>query len=111
KETIKMPVIQNRFFLLYAQFKFYYYCGFHEHMTRIVYIEDDASSRSMMYLILSRSGYEFVGAANGQDGIEQVISQQPDLVLLDINWPDMDGFQILKILRDEPRTQHIPIVA
>lgn len=80
-------------------------------MTRIVYIEDDASSRSMMYMILSRSGYEFVGAANGQDGIEQVITQQPDLVLLDINLPDLDGMQILKIIREDPRTESIPVIA
>lgn len=79
-------------------------------MARILYIEDDGPSRSVMYLILSRSNYEFIAAISGASGVEMAIAHQPDLILLDYNLPDMNGGKVMARLREHPETQHIPVI-
>lgn len=79
-------------------------------MTRILYIEDDGPSRSVMYLILSRSNYEFIAAISGASGVEMALTHQPDLILLDYNLPDMNGGTVIRRLREHDDTRNIPVV-
>ena len=55
-------------------------------------------------------GYKIVVAHNGKDGVRQAKRANPNLVLLDVNMPGMDGFQVLELLKSDPQTMHIPVV-
>lgn len=77
----------------------------------IVYIEDDRASRILVERVLSSRGYQVHVADNGLDGINLVREKQPQLVLTDINLPDMDGREITTRLRGLPNFTNIPIVA
>jgi len=80
-------------------------------MKRILVAEDDSPSRELLVDILSDWGYEVVQAANGQEALQQVEATLPDLVLLDIQMPLLDGFAVLKRLRGNPRFAALPVVA
>ncbi|MBI3262689.1 MAG: response regulator, partial [Acidobacteria bacterium] len=62
---------------------------------RILVIDDEAAIRDSMKMILEYEGYEFVGAATGQEGLNIVEREPPDLVFLDIKMPVMDGLEVL----------------
>ena len=64
------------------------------HQQKILYIEDDAESREMMADILQLYGFQFFGASRGIEGIRIATKENPDLILMDINLPDMDGYEI-----------------
>jgi DNA-binding response OmpR family regulator len=74
---------------------------------RILLIDDDALLRRSLAFNLEQAGYQTHTAASAEDGINIAISQRPDLILLDINLPGMDGLDALKKLRSE---QHIPVI-
>ncbi len=76
----------------------------------ILTIDDDDMIRFMLKDILSREGFDVVGVASGQAGLEILMGQRPDLVLLDVMMPDMDGFACLETLRAMPRNNLLPIV-
>ncbi|MEZ4553426.1 MAG: response regulator transcription factor [Dehalococcoidia bacterium] len=69
-------------------------------MTRILVIDDESDIRQAVTLMLSRAGYEVIEAANGRDGLRRFHSDSPDLVLLDVAMPELDGWQTLDRLRD-----------
>ncbi|MGE0228675.1 MAG: response regulator transcription factor [Dehalococcoidia bacterium] len=69
-------------------------------MSRILVIDDEADIRQAVALMLSRAGYEVVQAANGRDGLRRFHADTPDLVLLDVAMPELDGWQTLDRLRD-----------
>ncbi len=77
---------------------------------RVVCIEDEPEMIDLVKLILSRKGYQVVGAMGGREGLEAIQREQPDLVLLDLMMPDMDGFQVLAALHQDPATRNIPII-
>lgn len=80
------------------------------HMCRILVIDDDELIRNFIFLYLHRAGFiniEF--AENGTEGLEKVESFNPDIVLLDVQMPEMDGFEVLRRLRADPRHQDLPI--
>jgi diguanylate cyclase (GGDEF)-like protein len=77
----------------------------------ILYIEDDAESRAMMSDILHIHGYHFFGAARGLEGIRMATRELPDLILIDINLPDMNGFEVTSLLRAIKSLENVPIVA
>jgi CheY-like chemotaxis protein/MinD-like ATPase involved in chromosome partitioning or flagellar assembly len=78
--------------------------------TRILVIEDDDDAR-MMYVIMLRSwGYEVIEATTGRDGISIAQNSIPDLLLLDIMMPDMDGYELCRQLRSDPRFHTVPII-
>jgi CheY-like chemotaxis protein len=77
----------------------------------ILYIEDDEASRSLVQRVLVYSGYKVLIATRALDGIDMAKKHLPDLILTDINLPDLSGREITVRLRAEPRLSGIPIVA
>jgi DNA-binding response OmpR family regulator len=69
-------------------------------MTRILVVEDEPDIVSALRLLFERSGYEFAGANDGRSGLRMVHEQRPDLVVLDIGLPGMDGWAVLERIRD-----------
>lgn len=79
-------------------------------MYRILIIEDDPSVQDVLGQLLVRDGLEVLSAGDGAGGVRLAIAENPDLILLDVNLPDMDGFEVCTRLKAEPRTRHIPVV-
>lgn len=77
---------------------------------KIFYIEDNKMNMRLVQKML-KCEYDVSGAYTGEDGLQQVNIVQPDLILLDINLPDINGFQVLKKLRENKQYDHIPVVA
>ena len=80
-------------------------------MARILHIEDDSANRLLVRKILGPAGFEVIDAADGVEGIRKAISEHPDLVLVDIAIPGLDGYEVTLRLRAEPHLRHVPIVA
>jgi CheY-like chemotaxis protein len=80
-------------------------------MSRIVIIEDNAQNARLAEKILRRDGHEVVLAANGEDGLTQVFETQPDLVLVDLGLPDIDGQTVVALMRQEAHLEQVPILA
>ncbi len=77
----------------------------------ILIIEDDEDSRFLLKYYLSEINYEVVEAKDGKEGIQIVKSKKPDLILIDIMMPVMDGNTATKIIREDTQFNNIPIVA
>jgi len=77
---------------------------------RIVCIEDEPETTNLVKLILAREGYEVLGANGGEAGLELVREELPDLILLDLMMPDMDGWQVYQHLKEEETTRDIPVI-
>jgi DNA-binding response OmpR family regulator len=80
------------------------------HNIKIVCIEDDPEMIDLVKLILTRKGYQVSGATGGRDGLVLISQVQPDLVLLDLMMPDMDGWEVFQQLRNSEQTKHIPVI-
>lgn len=79
-------------------------------MTIILVLEDYMLIREMITERLKQKGYGVISAANGIEGIEKATRELPDLILMDLSLPGMDGRQVAKKLRSQPETQAIPII-
>ncbi len=77
----------------------------------ILVVDDNELNLKLAQKILAISGYEVIGAARGEQAIEMACARRPDLILLDIRLPDIDGLEVLRRLRSLPETKAIPIVA
>ena len=77
---------------------------------RILCIEDDPEMIDLIRLILGRRGFDVSGAAGGTAGIKAVREQLPDLVLLDLMMPDMDGWEVYQQMKAEESTRSIPVI-
>lgn len=77
---------------------------------RILIVDDDVDSLKLIGLMLQRQGYDIVVANNGQQALSRANADDPDLIILDIMMPDMDGYEVCRRLRDDPATQPIPII-
>lgn len=78
---------------------------------RVLLIDDEAPLRRVTQLTLKiTAGWEVWGAASGKEGVQQAELEQPDVILLDLMMPDVDGLSTLKMLQDNPKTQPIPII-
>ncbi len=77
---------------------------------RVLLVEDDEPTRDMMGEMLGREGWKVVEAANGRAALECLESSCPDLILLDLMMPEMDGFEFARRLRDRPQWRDIPVV-
>lgn len=82
-------------------------------MAKVLYIDDNHDNRMLVQRVLLASDYEFefAGADSAHRGIELAVSDPPDIILMDISMPDMDGLQATAHLRRMPHLQDIPIVA
>ncbi|MHC1784801.1 MAG: response regulator transcription factor [Anaerolineaceae bacterium] len=76
----------------------------------IVYIEDDLEMIDLVQLILNRRGYIVKGAEGGIQGCEMVKVEKPDLVLLDLMMPDMDGWDVYHKIKEDENTRNIPVI-
>ena len=79
-------------------------------MPSVLIVDDDTSFLDLVETLLTKVGYEVETAETGLDGIEKAHSSAPDLILLDVLMPDVDGFQTLTFLQAEPATAKIPVV-
>lgn len=77
---------------------------------RILVVEDDADIRDLLEIVLSSSGYDVETAANGRLGLERLKSFTPDLILLDLAMPELDGIGFLKAKRDQYDYRDIPVI-
>ncbi len=77
---------------------------------RILVVDDEPTILELVKAALEAGHYEVSVAANGQEGLNSAIAQQPDLILLDVTMPIMDGFQLLAKLKNDERTKKIPVV-
>lgn len=78
---------------------------------RILLVEDDPGTIDVMQHELEFLGYEVTVAENGVKGVEMAISELPDLIVMDIRMPKMDGLQAASLIRSNPETKDIPILA
>jgi two-component system, cell cycle response regulator DivK len=80
--------------------------------TRILYVEDNAANLALVRKVLEHGGrYEVVGAATGEEGLELAAARPPALILLDLDLPGIDGFELARRLRAGATTAAIPLVA
>ncbi|MFH7026804.1 MAG: response regulator [Heteroscytonema crispum UTEX LB 1556] len=82
----------------------------HELSKKLLVIEDDAITRNLFLDALEAEGFDMIGAENGVLGIQQAQEHLPDLVICDIMMPDMDGYDVLTALRQDPLTAIIPFI-
>lgn len=77
---------------------------------KILIIDDDLDTLRLVGLMLQRQGYQISAATNGQQGLDKAFDEDPDLILLDIMMPDMDGYEVTRRLRRNPSTMETPIL-
>jgi two-component system cell cycle response regulator DivK len=80
-------------------------------MSTILVVDDRPSSRELLRTVLDNAGYEVIEAADGAEALEKAHKRKPDLILLDLQLPGLDGFGVIGALRSEPRFSATPIVA
>ncbi len=82
-------------------------------MAKVLYIDDNYDNRMLVHRVLLASDYEFefAEADNAYDGIDLAASNPPDIILMDISMPDMDGLTATAYIRDMPELNHVPVVA
>ena len=78
---------------------------------KILVVDDNQDSRELVIKILGRKNYSLLEAQDGEDALNKIISEKPDLVLMDISMPKMDGFEVTRILKTMDDFRNIPIVA
>jgi two-component system response regulator VicR len=77
---------------------------------RVVYIEDEQEMIDLVKLILSRKRFEVIGANGGREGLDVVRKNLPDVILLDLMMPDMDGWEVYQQLKADESTRNIPVI-
>jgi len=77
---------------------------------RVLYIEDNEDALKLVELLIRRGGYDFAGARNGIEGLAKIVEFEPDVLLLDLMMPDIDGLEILRRLRANPETRHTAVI-
>lgn len=80
-------------------------------MTKILLVEDNETNRDMLSRRLARKGYEVILAADGLEGMRMAQGQAPDLILMDMSLPLLDGWEATRQLKADPSTQATPIIA
>lgn len=77
---------------------------------RILYIEDEKEMLELTRIVLEREGYEMLAAVGGAEGIEAVKREKPDLVLLDLMMPDVDGWEVYRQMKADKEVADIPVI-
>lgn len=78
---------------------------------KIMVVEDNVINQEMMFRILQLAGFEVVIAADGLEAIDKAKSATPNLILMDLNLPRIDGWEATRRIKADPKTSHIPIIA
>jgi twitching motility two-component system response regulator PilG len=77
---------------------------------KILIVEDEESLLRLESILLISKGYDVIGARNGQEALDAILIQRPDLVLLDIMLPEIDGFEVCSRIKSNPETEGIPVI-
>ncbi len=77
----------------------------------ILYVEDNLDNRLLVRRVLEAEGYRVIEAEDGSQGIESLRSETPDLVLMDINLPEIDGYEVTKRFKQLPAMARVPVIA
>ena len=77
---------------------------------KILIIDDSLTERYILTEILNRGGYQVITAENGEEGLARAYSEQPDLILMDVVMPGLNGYQATRTLSRNEQTKHIPII-
>jgi CheY-like chemotaxis protein len=80
-------------------------------MARILIVEDNEMNRDMLTRRLERKGYEVITATDGSNGISAARTESPDLILMDMSLPEVDGWEAARRLKSDGATRHIPVIA
>jgi len=80
-------------------------------MAKILLVEDNEMNRDMLSRRLTRNGFEVVIAVNGQEGVDLAVSEKPDLILMDMSLPILDGWEATRQVKAHPETAKIPVIA
>jgi two-component system, cell cycle response regulator DivK len=78
---------------------------------KILLVEDNAANRYLATFLLENSGYFVIHAGNGREAVVAAQNEMPDLILMDIQMPEVDGYEAARRIKSEPHLTHIPIVA
>ena len=78
---------------------------------KVLYIEDNLDNMILVKRILEIEGYHVIGAETGQEGLAKAMEDLPDIVITDINLPDIDGYEVTDTLKKDTKTAHIPVIA
>ncbi len=79
-------------------------------MARILVVDDSPDMVNILCMVVRTMGHEGLPAYGGRQALEAVATEPPDLVLLDLMMPEVDGYQVLAALRREPKTRHLPVI-
>ncbi len=79
-------------------------------MAKILVVEDNEVNRDMMVRRLERRGYSMVSAVDGQQGVDMARSEKPDLILMDMSLPVLDGWEATRQIKSDPGIKHIPVI-
>jgi len=79
-------------------------------MTQILLVEDNELNRDMLCRRLERKGFEVLISVDGQEGVNMARSESPNLILMDMSLPVMDGWEAVRNLKDDPETKSIPVL-
>jgi DNA-binding response OmpR family regulator len=77
---------------------------------RILVVEDEESLLKLESILFTSKGYDVTGVRDGQEALDSIAQSRPDLVVLDVMLPVMDGFQVCRAIKDDPETSSIPVV-
>jgi Response regulator containing a CheY-like receiver domain and an HD-GYP domain len=80
-------------------------------MTKILLVEDHELNRDMLSRRLVRKGYEVLTAEDGKQGVELAERESPDVILMDLSLPVLDGWEATRLLKSDPATRNIPVIA
>ncbi len=80
-------------------------------MTKILLVEDNEMNRDMLSRRLLRKGFEMVIAVDGAQGVEMANSERPDLILMDMSLPEIDGWEATRLIKSNDHLKHTPIIA
>jgi len=78
---------------------------------RILVIEDQEDNRRILRDLLTSAGYEVIEAVTGEEGVAMAETHRPDLILMDIQLPDLDGYEATRRIKANPALRHIPLIA
>ena len=79
-------------------------------MTKVLVAEDDTDIRELIVLSLRFAGYQAIPAADGQQAVDLAMTERPDLILLDVRMPRLDGYETLERIKEDPELKKVPVV-
>jgi DNA-binding response OmpR family regulator len=79
-------------------------------MAKVLIVEDDKFLRELMSQKLTKEGYEVFSAVDGEEGVKKVKEEKPDIILLDLILPGIDGFEVLTKVKEDPSVSSIPVI-